>query len=130
MLALAIACVMADAATIAAPSSDALSLEWNAPASCPSAARLDEGLRLALRAPPREPIRVIAEVVARGDGFVAEVAVDTAWGSSRRHIEASECTAIADTTLLIAVIAADPLAIALGDPAPRVRLELPPVVDS
>jgi hypothetical protein len=129
MFALAIARVVVDAATVAAPSADALSLEWNAPATCPSPARLDEGLRLALREPPREPIRVVAEVVAHGDGFVAEVLVETPWGSSRRHIEASECSAIADTTLLIAVIAADPLAIALGEPAPTVRPEPLPVDD-
>lgn len=121
MLALAIACVVADAAAVAAPGVHAPSIEWNAPATCPSPARIDEGLRLALREPSRAPIRVVAEVVAQGDGFVAEVIVDTPWGSSRRHVEASECTAIADTTLLIAVIAADPLALALGEPAPTVR---------
>lgn len=105
---------------------ESVTIEWNAPSSCPSPESVDDALRSGLRKPTTDTIRVRADVEANAKGFVANVVVETGWGASRRHIEASECTAIAETTVLIAVIAADPLAIAIGDPAPVVWAVPPP----
>lgn len=121
------------ALTVALESPGAVTIEWNAPPTCPSPAAVDEGLRRWLRTEPSEPIRVRADVTARETDFVADVMVETPWGSSRRHIEASECNGIADTTVLIAAIAADPLAIATREPpslhAPEPSMP-PPVADT
>jgi hypothetical protein len=116
------------AVAVAAPleSAGAVTIEWNAPPSCPSPAAVDDGLRGWLRAPIGDPIRVRADVELREQGYVADLVVDTPWGSSRRHIEASECSAIANTTVLIAAIAADPLAIAMREPLPSMRSAPPP----
>jgi hypothetical protein len=134
------AAVLAVAAAAPLESAGAVTIEWNAPPSCPSAAAVDESLRAWLRAPVEGRIQVRADVVAGASGYVADLVVATEWGNSRRHIEAGECTAIADTTVLIAAIAADPLAIAMREPLrelhspPPVRpiaepIEPAPIVD-
>jgi hypothetical protein len=111
------------------PRDELPTIEWNAPASCPPASALANALRAWLRAPIEDPVRVRADVVAKDGRFVAELAVETAWGASRRHIEADECTSIADTTVLITAIAADPLAITAHEPIPAV-LAPPPAIDT
>jgi hypothetical protein len=105
-------------AIAAASEPAAVTIEWNAPSTCPSSAQVDEALRRWIRAEPSEPIRVRADVTALDDGYAADLVVETAWGSSHRHIEASACEGIADTTVLIAAIAADPLAVATQESMP------------
>lgn len=108
--------MIAAALALALESPGSVTIEWNAPPTCPSPATLDEGLHRWLQTEPSEPIRVRADVTATSTGYAADVAVETPWGSSRRHVEATDCSGLADTTVLIAAIAADPLAIATREP--------------
>ncbi|HET6585722.1 MAG TPA: hypothetical protein VFG69_19825 [Nannocystaceae bacterium] len=117
---------LAGAASLAGTAGETVEIEWNAPLGCPSRESVDDALRTGLRKPTTEAIRVRADVAANEAGFAADVVVETGWGASRRHIEAGDCTSIADTTVLIAVIAADPLAIAIGDAAPLLHSVPPP----
>lgn len=107
-------------AALAALDGEPIAIEWNAPPSCPSPEAVDDALQRRTTTGSGQPVRVRADVDARSDRFVADIAVETEWGASQRHVEASDCTSIADTTVLIAAIAADPLA-AVAGPVPTVE---------
>lgn len=104
--------LLSSAASIASTPVSALAstvdLRWSAPTDCPTGASLREGLSKRLG---REvtfsadaPVRVEAEVVARGAGYELDLRTRSASHSDQRRLQASSCNELARATLLIASV--------------------------
>jgi hypothetical protein len=88
---------------VAAP---AASLSWSAPPECPG--ELDVAAVIAVRVAPGT-VEIRAVVQHETDGFVAQVEIDSAQGSTRRRLQSPSCTSIVDALALLAQVAAEPL---------------------
>ena len=89
------------------------SLEWSAPAGCPSAAEVREDVEVLLGSGsgPREPLAVEAEVVADPDGYALRLAMETRTGRDVRSIRAPSCEQLARAASLIIATMQDPVAV-------------------
>lgn len=107
---------------VTAPPSEP-ALRWEAPASCPTTDEVAAAIDARV---PVGSVRVHARVDEAPAGFVADVAIDSAHGSTQRRLESPSCTTVVDAIVLLAHVAAEPLPtherIA---PPPAVPLELP-----
>lgn len=81
-------------------------LVWEAPAGCPTHAEVETAI--ATRVPPGA-VRVRARVEAKPEGFDADVAIDSAHGSTQRRLASPSCTSVVDAIVLLAHVAAEPL---------------------
>jgi hypothetical protein len=112
-----------------------LTLDWSAPASCPSRARvLDQVITVLGRSSASRATVSVAAVVEstpRGKWRVRLV-LASAGESGRRQFEAESCEAAADATALIVALAIDPNAMAtalpLESPEPAPDRARPPIV--
>lgn len=94
----------------------ALTLDWRAPAGCPSRDDVVAALERAL--PEHAPIpgegrgRVHAEVeiVGQGDRWQVELALASERGPERRSFAAERCELAAEATVLVIAVAIDPIA--------------------
>lgn len=115
----------------AAPA-DPVTLHWHAPASCPDAAAVSSAI--AARRPV-DPVVVEARVSIEPDAVVADLAIDSAHGSTRRRLASPSCESIVEAVALLVQVAADPLptpariapATTIAVPAPATPLAPAPV---
>jgi hypothetical protein len=115
-------------AQVPAPSATPdLSLEWIAPAECPTSADvLSEMLRLfGGREPPRSGERRAVRAVVSHDGpWSVSIETSTESGLYRRTLNAQTCRGLADATALILALSVDPEAVKAA--APPADTSLPP----
>lgn len=83
-----------------------VSLRWHAPASCPDAAAVSSAI--AARR-PIDPVVVEARVSVEPEAVVADLAIDSAHGSTRRRLASPSCESIVEAVALLVQVAADPL---------------------
>jgi hypothetical protein len=107
-------------AQVPAPSATPdLSLEWIAPAECPTSADvLSEMLRLfGGREPPRSGERRAVRAVVSHDGpWSVSIETSTESGLYRRTLNAQTCRGLADATALILALSVDPEAVKAAAP--------------
>ena len=91
----------------------AVSLQWSAPAGCPSADAVQEDVDVLVGhgSGQGEPLVVEAEVVADEGGYALRLAMETRSGRDVRHIRAGECEQLARATSLIIATLQDPVAV-------------------
>ncbi len=85
---------------------DPVTLRWYAPASCPDATAVSAAIA---GRRPIDPVVVDARVSIEPDAVVAELAIDSAHGSTRRHLASPSCESIVEAVALLVQVAADPL---------------------
>ncbi|MGH1347886.1 MAG: hypothetical protein ACRBN8_40400 [Nannocystales bacterium] len=90
----------------------AVSLQWSAPAGCPSAdaVQRDVDALLGRGRAEGEPLVVEAEVAADRDGYVLRLVMETRTGRDVRRIRADACEQLARATSLIIATLQDPVA--------------------
>ncbi len=103
-------------------------VRWDAPQGCPTQAEVEA--RIAARV-PIERVRVQARVAASGEGFAAEVAIESVHGSSTRTLASPSCESVADALVLLTHVAAEsqPTYARITLPAPELAVEPPQPTD-
>lgn len=112
-------------------SEPSLTLDWQAPAGCPSRAEVVAELERVL--PEQGPIpsegrgRVHAqvEVVEQGDRWQVELTLTSQQGQEQRSFAAERCSLAADATVLVIAVAIDPVATARARVTPDPPIEAP-----
>ncbi len=101
-----IAALQGTAPEIPAAPGDPVTLRWQAPASCPDATAVSAAI--AARR-PIDPVVVDARVSVEPSAVVADLAIDSAHGSTRRQLTSPSCESIVEAVALLVQVAADPL---------------------
>jgi hypothetical protein len=98
------------------------SLDWEAPAACPSASFVSEEVaRLLGHAPglaADRPVFADAKVTSVGSGFIVRIALTTSEGRGERTLRDRSCERLALATALVVSLTIDPEADATPKPAP------------
>jgi hypothetical protein len=113
----------------AGASGQGVTLEWTAPAGCPSRESVEARLDQLLDGRTSSTARVIvhATVEAQGKGFTLQLRTETGSGINEHTLSSPDCQALADGAALVAAVAADPLAVDRGMQEPSEPVpELPP----
>jgi hypothetical protein len=109
-IAIAIALVASDARA-----DDRYSLDWQAPAECPSKARVDEAVRAWLDKPRPDQaaggVRVDAQVHAVEGGWELALTLVAPGGAERQSLIAARCETLVELVALKVALAADPAAL-------------------
>lgn len=107
---------------LVAPVSAPVALDWQAPSACPSAAAVQQRLAATLVDAPATAAReltAIARVEARADGtYTLALQVSGGGVDDARTLSSGECSELADATVLIVALAADPTVLDRGGIAP------------
>lgn len=115
------------AASLTASTADAAVIRWRAPAGCPDAVTATETIMS--RVPAGGEIAIEADVRREREGFVADVALAGAWGTTQRRLESPDCNTLVDAIALLAAVSVDPVdtatAVAAEVRAVRVQEPLP-----
>lgn len=101
-----IAALQGTAPVVPAAPADPVTLRWDAPASCPDATAVSSAI--AARR-PIDPVVVEARVSVEATAVVADLAIDSAHGSTRRRLASPSCESIVEAVALLVQVAADPL---------------------
>lgn len=116
----------------AAAEGPAVSMQWSAPAGCPSAADVREDVEVLEGSGngPREPLVVDGEILAEADGYVLVLAMETRTGRDVRRIVAPSCEQLARAASLVIATMRDPVAVSarvdyVQRPSPPSIPELP-----
>lgn len=92
-------------------------VRWEAPAGCPSERDVDALVRqrVGVRA-----VDVQASVIAGAEGFVGDVSITSATGTTQRQLVSPACETLVEAVVLLAVVATDPVP-TIGSVATRMR---------
>jgi hypothetical protein len=105
-----VALVIARGEALAQPADLSVTLEWTAPAACPSHDQVLVQVGAFLRGSSATPvgIKARASVSRRASGWHMEMAIQTPDGGGTRSFEADSCESIASTAAFMLALAVDP----------------------
>jgi hypothetical protein len=102
---------------VAAAPAPAWTLEWRAPASCPTATAMRARVAALLGGPvdAAGTLRVAGELRAHGDGWQLSLVAGRKGERSRRVLHGSDCAALGEAAAIIVALAIDPGLVATFD---------------
>lgn len=126
-----VALLLASAVALVATEGPAVSLEWSAPAGCPSANEVQDDIDAWLGGVGElgEPLAVEADVVLDRDGYALTLVMETRTGRDLRRIRADTCEQLARVTSLVVATMQDPVAVSdQVEPLRRAAVAPPPSI--